>query len=135
MNQVNPLHIAILLLTVLIFLSVQLGQKKEALIESNKAYQETLALADKLTSLKQIYTDKKRVKKSLFRVLKQPSLKSAKIEQKVTKSGIIFNSKALSKIQLNSLMGKIMNGAYNVTSLKIKKTSSDKVSFMMEIQW
>lgn len=135
MNQVNPLHIAILLLTVLIFLSVQLGQKKEALIESNKAYEETLALADQLTSLKQIYTDKKRVKKSLFRVLKQPSLKSAKIEQKVTKSGIVFNSKALTKIQLNSLMGKIMNGAYNVTSLKIKKTSSDKVSFMMEIQW
>lgn len=135
MNQINPLHIAVLLLTLLVFLSMQLGQKKEELLEANKAYQETLALASKVGSLNQIYKDKKRVKKSLFRVLKQPSLKFIKIQQKVMKSGVILTGASMNKKELNSLMGKIMNGSYNISALKIKKIAKDKVSFMMEIKW
>lgn len=135
MKSVNPLHIVLLLLVLLIFLLVKLSGEKEALEENKQLYQETLALATSLKALNDTYSDKKDVKRSISIILKQHSLKSAKIQQTVGKSSIVLSSKSVDKIALNSLMSKIFNGSYNVHSLKIKRLNETHASFSMEIQW
>ena len=51
------------------------------------------------------------------------------------KSSMLISSTSMEKNALNTLMGKILNGAYNISSLKIKKLSENSVSFEMEIKW
>ena len=48
---------------------------------------------------------------------------------------MIISSQSMDKVALNSLMSKILNGSYNVRSMKIKRLSDTNVNFSMEIQW
>ena len=135
MKSVNPLHIIVLLFVVLVFLLLQLSQAKEGLVESKAVYKETLTLATQLKLLDKAYGDKKSVRKSIGIVLKQHSLKSTNIVQSIGKSSMIISSQSMDKVALNSLMSKILNGSYNVRSMKIKRLSDTNVNFSMEIQW
>ena len=135
MNRVNPIHIAILLIVILGFFMMKLSSAKEELIEIKDLYQETLQLSTELKGLSEVYSDKNSVKKSLSKVLKHPSLSSLEIKQKVTKSSMVLSSESMSKTALNLLMGKLLNGSYNIYSLKIKRLSDKKASFKMEIKW
>ncbi len=135
MNRINPLHIGILLIVILLFSFVSLGNSKAQLKEAENEYKLTEQIATKVTGLKAVYGDKKGIKKSLKRVLNLSSLRASKIEQKMKKSGVTLSSQSMDKKALNSLMGKLLNGSYNITMLKIKKLSPEKVSFDMEIKW
>ena len=135
MNRINPIHIAILLIVVLSFFVMNLSGAKEELSQTKEQYQETLQLSTQLKGLSQVYSNKKGTKKSLEKILKHPSLKSAGINKKVTKSSMSISSQSLSKKDLNLLMGKLLNGSYNIYSFKIKKLSDSKASFKMEIKW
>jgi len=135
MNRINPLHIGILLIVILLFSFVSLGNSKAQLKEAENEYKLTEQIATKVTGLKAVYGNKKEIKKSLKRVLNLSSLRASKIEQKMKKSGVTLSSQSMDKKALNSLMGKLLNGSYNITMLKIKKLSPEKVSFDMEIKW
>jgi len=135
MNQVNPLHIGALFLAILAFLFFNLGGVKSELKEAKSSYKESEELAVTLNSLKSTYANKKRTKKALDRVLSQSSLKSANLIVKRAKTSIRISSKSMSTKALNSIMGKILNGSYNVSSLKIKRLSETKASLNMEIKW
>jgi len=135
MNRINPLHIGALLVVVLLFSIFKLSGAKSDLSEVKAEFRETQELATKLSGLKSTYADKKSVKKSLERVLKISSLRSANIVKKSTKGAIVLSSSSMDKNALNSLMGKLLNGAYQINSFKIKKLSDSKVSFEMEIKW
>ena len=135
MNRINPLHIGALLFVVLLFSIFKLSGAKSDLSEIKIDYKETQILATKLSGLKATYGNKKSVKKSLSRVLNLSSLRSANIAQKSHKSSVILSSASMDKNALNSLMGKLLNGAYQINSFKIKKLSDSKVSFEMEIKW
>jgi len=135
MNRINPLHVGALLVVILIFVMLKLSGAKEELKEAKNSYEETFTIATELNGLSEIYADKKDVKKSLTRILKQSSLKSANIDEKFTKSSVVISSERMNKTALNSLMGKILNGSYNVTVLKIKRLSDKHVSLKMEIKW
>ena len=135
MNRINPLHVGGLLIVILIFTLVQLSTVKEELVELKLDYKETETLASKLSGLKSVYSDKNAVKKSLERVLQLSSIRSAKIEKKSKKSSVVLSSASMNRNALNALMGKLLNGAYQINSFKIKKLSESKVSFVMEIKW
>ncbi|QOP41719.1 hypothetical protein [Sulfurimonas marina] len=135
MNQVNPLHIGALLLTVLLFLFFKLSTFKEELLEAKLQYQESKKVAVKLNALEDVYGDQKKIKSSIERILRQPSLKSANIIKKVTKDSIKISAKTMNADALNSLMGKVLNGSYNISLLEIKKLGDDTVSLEMEIKW
>lgn len=135
MNRVNPLHIGLLLAVILLFLMLQLSGSKSELEEVSSEYANTKQLVGELSSLKNVYGSKDKVKKSLKRILKLSSLRSASIKEKSTKNGLEISSLSMSKQALDSLMGKLLNGAYNIEKLKIKKLSDEKVSFNMEIKW
>jgi len=135
MNRINPIHIAILLIVVLGFFVVNLGSAKEELSQTKALYQETLQLSTQLKGLSDVYSDKNGVKKSLNKILKHKSLSSCDIKKKTTNSGMIISSANMNKTALNFLVGKLLNGSYNIYSFKIKRLSDDKASFKMEIKW
>ena len=135
MNRINPLYIALLLVGILLFLVVQLNGVKSDLNEVKEEYKTTKNMVSELRSLKNTYGNKEKVKKSLKRILNLSSLRSADIKQSSRKSGISFSSSSMDKKALDALMGKILNGAYNIEKFKVKKISDEKVSFEMEIKW
>lgn len=135
MNRINPLHVAILIVIVLLFFMFKLSGAKDDLAQTKELYKETLELSTELNSLNKAYQDKNRVRKSVNRLLKQSSVASANLIQNVGKSSIVLSSKSINKNALNSLMGKILNGSYNVYSFKIKNIDNKNASFKMEIKW
>ena len=134
MNQINPLHIGALLAVIILFLFFQLSGVKSELKEAKSDYKSSEKLAVDLSSLKSVYADKKKSTKSLERILNQSSIKMAKLTIKRQKKSMKISSKSVSAKLINSLMGKILNGSYNVTKLKIKKLSETKASLDLEIQ-
>jgi hypothetical protein len=135
MNRINPFYLLAFLVIILLFSFFKLSEKKNEFIDVNNEYKESTALALQLSGLHDSYSNKKRIKKSIARILKQSSLSSVNIEQKITSSGIKLTSSRMNKIALNSLMGKILNASYNVKSLKILRIDKQNVSFKMEIIW
>ena len=135
MNRINPLYIGLFLIVVLMSVSYKLSSIKSELSEAKEAYKETSQLAIQLNGLKSVYTDKKGFQKSIQRVLSNAALQSAELQQEIKKSGITIISLSMDINALNFLMGKILNGTYNVSSLKIKRLSDTKVSLDMEIKW
>ena len=135
MNKVNPFYLVAILLVMLIFAFMKLSSVKEELVEIKSEYKTVSSLTSELVGLKNIYGNSKKSKKALQRVLRISSLKSANIVQKNKKNSITLSSKSMSKKALNLLMGKVLNGTYNVTSFKVRKLSETNVSFNMEIKW
>ncbi len=135
MNQVNPLHIAGLLLVVIIFLFFKLSGVKEELVEIRNDFALSEALAVDLTSLKSVYSDKKKIKISIDKILANRSIKAANLSIKRERKFIKISSKSIDTLILNRLMGKILNASFNITALKIKKLSETKASLEMEIKW
>ena len=135
MNRVNPLHIALLGVVVLVFVMFKLHSAKAELLEVKNAYNETQKVSDELSSLKKVYADDSKAKKSLLKILNMPLLRSLEIDKELKKSGAKISIKSIDVKGLNLFMGKILNDSFNVKALKIKKLSEKKVSLDMEIKW
>ena len=135
MNQINPLQIGALLVAIIAFLFFKLHGVKAELVEATASYKMSEKLAVEVSSLKSVYANKKKTKNAINRILAQGSLSTAALEVKRNKKSIKISSKSIETKALNSLMGKILNGSYNVTTLKIKRLSETKASLDMEIQW
>jgi len=125
MNRINPLHISLFLVLLFFVAIFKLHLAKTGLNEAKKSYKESLNLAVALDGLKNTYT-----KKIII-----PSSLRGLIAQRKTKDGLVMTSKKLDIKSLNLLMGKVMNGAYNVTKLNITRLSDTQASLYMEIKW
>jgi hypothetical protein len=135
MNNINPLHIAIALVVVLFLSLFKLSSLKNDLDDIQKEYKKSEKLAVEVSSIKSVYANKTKTRKAIDRILSQASLKPAKLDIKRTKDSINISSKSINSFALNSLMGKILNGSYNITMLKIKKIDKETASLQMEIKW
>ena len=135
MKQINPLQIAALLLVMLLFAFFKLNGAKGELKEAQSRYKESEKLALELYGLKEVYANKKYTQRALERILRQPSLKKANVKTTKTKTGISIKVASLDYRGLNSFMGKILNGNYNIVKLKIKRETPQKASLAMEIKW
>jgi len=124
-SRINPLYISLFLI-LLFFISIfKLDSAKTELIETEKSYNKSKKLAVELNSLKSSYT-----KRIVF-----PSSIKGLITQRKTKDTLVVNSKELDIKSLNLLMGRVINGAYNITKLNITRLDNTKVSLYMEIKW
>jgi len=135
MNRINPIYLGGLLLVVLMLFIFKLSSAKDELSEVKESYKTTAKLSTELSGLKDVYSQKSKTQKALQRVLRLASLRSADLKQKTKKSGVVISSESMDINALNSFMGKMLNGAYNITSLKIKRLSDEKVSLNVEIKW
>lgn len=135
MNRINPLHTIVLLSVVLIFFIYKLNLAKDELSQVKEQYRETLLLTTKLSGLNDAYFNENQIKRSIEKILQQPSIKSAGISQKTTDSSIVLSSGSVSKTVINSLMGNFLNGSYNIVSFQINSINSNSASFELEIRW
>jgi len=135
MNRVNPIHIAILLIVLLLFVMLKLNTAREELTDAKESYSQTLVLAQKIKGLKSTYFNKTKVLKSINMLLRNATVRSAGISKKVTNSSILLTSKSMNIRSLNFLMGKILNGTYVVSELQIKRLSDKTASLRLEIKW
>ena len=135
MNRVNPVHIIILLVVLLAFVMLKLTTAREQLTNEKEAYAKTLVLADKIKGLKSTYFNKTKVQKEINKLLRRSILRSANIEKKVTHSSLLLSSENMNIRSLNFLLGKILNGTYVVSELKIKRLSDKTAAIRLEIKW
>jgi len=135
MNRINPLYIGLALVILISFISYKLNMVANEYDVAKSEYKETLALANELKSLKNVYSDKKRVRKSLQKILNHSSLRGVEINKSFTKSTLKIDAKTLDIKALNFLMGKLLNGTYQIKNIKIKKLSDLRVSLELEIKW
>jgi len=134
MNNLNPLHIGALLLIIIIFLFVKLDATKTELKEVQESFKESERVAVDVSSLKSVYADKKKIKKSLDKIFNKIK-RTTELKIKENKNSVFVSAKSIDTASLNTLMGKILNGTYNLTELKIRKQSETKASLEMEIKW
>ena len=135
MNKLNPLHIGALLIVLLIFSFFKLDEAKKQLHDAQTAYKESEHLALELSALKDTYGDKKRIQNGIKKILRLRSLQAANVEATWKKKSVIITAKSLDLKALNTLMGKFLNGNFNIVKLKIKKIDDLKAGVEMEIQW
>lgn len=135
MSRINPLYVVAGLVIVLLLALMQLQGTKEHLSELKGEYSEVKVLSSELVGLKHAYGDAKKSKKSLQRILRASMMKKEKVLSTFTKQGVKITASSIDKKTLNYLMGKILNGAYNITNLKIERLSDTKASINMEIKW
>jgi hypothetical protein len=125
MNRINPIYVIIFLVGLLVVLFFKLNGIKNEFSEVKQSYKESLDLATQLSQLKKVYRQKLRLPYSI----------SSKVTQKKIKNGVAISSKNMDIKTLNLLMGKILNGAYKITDLNIKRVSDTEADFYMEIKW
>ncbi|MBA1437554.1 MAG: hypothetical protein FAF05_00975 [Epsilonproteobacteria bacterium] len=133
MKQVDPLHIAALLITFALFLGYNVSLKKQQLQEAKQEYKKLEMMAIDLAALKKIYANKNKTQSAINRILRQPSLKTASITKKITKNAMVLQSKKIGVVQLNSLFGKLFNSSYNIKQFTIKRIDDDTASLTLEI--
>jgi len=135
MNRINPLYIGALLVLILGFMILKLSDIKEDYSDAKSEYKETFKIANELSGLKSVYANRAKTKKSLQKVLRNATLRASKVQTKSKKSGMSISAKSMDMKALNYLMGKVLNGTYQIDRLKIKQLSEHRVSLDMEIKW
>lgn len=135
MNRINPVYIVALLTILLSLVVYKLDAAKSELEENKVSFKVTQDLAVKLVSLKDVYADQTKIKQSLQRVLNDPSLSSADLDTKFKTASVSINAQGIDLRRLNLLLGKLLNTAYVVESMKLKSVSDTKADLQMEIRW
>ena len=135
MNRVNPIHIIILLIVLLLFVMFKLNGARTELVEEKESYAKTVVLAEKIKGLKASYFNKAKVQKEINKLLRRSTLRSANIVKKVTHSSILLTSDNMNISSLNFLLGKVLNGTYVVSELKIKRLDEKSAAMRLEIKW
>jgi len=135
MNRINPIYIVVLLTILLSLMIYKLGASKSELEENKESFKTTQAIALKLVSLKDVYADNVKIKQSLQRILNDASLRSAGLKTKFKATALSISAQSVDLKTLNLLLNKILNGAYIVESMRIKRVSRTKADLQMEIRW
>ena len=116
----------------LVFFSIKLMHAKDELSSAQKNYEKTLALVSELTSLKNIYENKKANKASLERILLGTS---ADLDEQIKKNSILLQAQAIDYTNINRLVSKLLNSSFEIKTMEIKKQSGEKAKLAMEIKW
>ena len=136
MNRINPIYIIVFLILTFFILIYNLRSVNMELAEAKISYKETSQIASQIGGLSKVYSsNKQELNKSLDRVLKQASLKTANIKKKIGATSITLSSESMNKTAINSLMGKLLNGTYNIHTLNIKRLSDEQASLELEVKW
>ena len=125
MNRINPLYIILLLILLFFVALFKLHSAKMQLLESEKSYKKSMQLTVELSGLKDAYSR---------RFILSPSVKNLVLQRKI-KNGLIISSKNIDINSLNILMGKVINGTYNITKLNITRLNDTQASIYMELKW
>lgn len=135
MSRVNPLYLIAIVIIFILF-TLKSGMDIDAKIRSTTlSYYELKDVAIELSTKQKIYREKKRVMKTLRRIINNSALRESKLIEFKKSDRVILSSKSMSLKGLNVIMKKLLNESYNIDSLKIDKISPRRVAFRVEIKW
>jgi len=126
MNRINPIAIVILLVMLLFVLIYMLELKKDVLSEQTQAYKTAKTVALELSALENVYSHRKNVKSSLQRILAHESLQSTTLDTRFKKRSLTLAAQSIDAEALNILMGKLLNAAFIIESLKVSSVNETK---------
>lgn len=135
MNKINPLYILGLLVIFFLFSVFQLSKAQEEYKEQVSSYEETHALALRLDGIKRVYTQEKVLQSKLDQLIKQLQAKEVELSKKESKKSTVISAMSIDLASLNTLMGKILNGSYEIKEISLQHGSDEKARLRLEIQW
>ncbi|MCD6259471.1 MAG: hypothetical protein J7J31_07700 [Helicobacteraceae bacterium] len=135
MNKINPLYILGLLVIFFLFSVFQLSKAKEEYKEQANSYQETRELALRLNGIKSVYTQEKVLQSKLDQLIKQLQAKGVELNKVESKKNTVISAMSIDLANLNTLMGKILNGSYEIKEINLQRISDEKARIRLEIQW
>jgi biopolymer transport protein ExbB/TolQ len=135
MSKINPLYILGLLVIFFLFSVLQLSKAKEEYKEQANSYQETRELALRLDGIKSVYTQEKVLQSKLDQLIKQLQTKGVELSKTESKKSTVISAMSIDLANLNTLMGKILNGSYQIKEINLQHISDEKARLRLEIQW
>lgn len=133
MRQINPLYLALLLVAALLLVIFKLDAAQEGQLQAKEELRKTTAMAEEIVALKRSWGDTNKMKSSLDRLLRASQLRSAKIKRTKKQGLITLESKAIKANAANYLLNKLLNGAYTIKTMKIKRLDRETASLYVEI--
>jgi type II secretory pathway component PulJ len=133
MKQINPFYLALFLFAMLGFVIFKLDGAQEVHRQTRDHLRQTTAMAEEIVALKRSWGDTKKAKSSLDRLLRASQLQSVAIKQTKKRGLVILESKAIKANAANYLLNKLLNGAYTLKAMKIKRLDDETASLYLEI--
>jgi len=127
MNRINPFYIVAMTIALILFLIFKIGTLREQLDESTKNYTAKKEMAAKLVKLKNLSASKA----VLIRYVK--NIQGVHLTQ--TSMSVILKAKSLDRKTIDKIMAKVLNNAYWIKKISIKKIDNQTASLDMEIVW
>jgi hypothetical protein len=132
-KQINPLYLALFLFALLGFVVFKLDGAQEAQRLARDDLSKTETTAEEIVALKRSWDDAKKTKSSLARLLRASQLQSAAIKQTKKQGLMVLESKAIKADAANYLLNKLLNGAYTLKTMRIKRLDSETASLYLEV--
>ena len=135
MSRIHPLYLLLLPVVLILFFGYKTAQIQEEIAEQKAAFLQSQKIAHALVTYKKRYRDKEQLKKSIAQILKLTALKKSKITQKWSDHSLLLQASKISAPDAAILLNKILNGAYIIKMIDLKKLNTDKLALRLEITW
>ncbi len=134
MKNINPLYIVLLLIMILIVVLFNLIQVKNTLHEAQNSFDKTKTMVHNIVDLQQSWDNGKRTKDTIRRILRSSSLRKAQITQKNKRGLIEIYAGSIDSSSASYLISRLLNEAFTINSMKIRRLSKERASIYVEIK-
>lgn len=135
MNRVNPLHVTVLLLIIIVFLFTKILNIQSDIAKERQAFVKNQHIAKKLYAYKKLYVNNQQSRESLKKFFSQKSLKQTKLKLLYHDNTLGIITKSISLDSLNALISKILNTGYRIKLIEIEQIDETHAKVHMEIIW
>lgn len=134
MRQINPLYIILLLVVILFVVLFKLMQTKTELHEAHNSFYKDKEMVHAIVDLRQSWENEKGTKNTLTRILKSSQLRSAGIIQRIKRDQIELHAGSMDAKSASYLINRLLNEAFVIKSLKIRRLNKERASLDAEIR-
>ncbi len=133
MNQINPLYLMALLMTILIFAGYQLEQAKEKQQQLHEKLSVIHQMGERTAVLKAHWENRSETQKRLQQLLNTTELYQSGIEVDFKAAAVSLSAKSANTSAVEYLINKVLNGTYTVTKLELKRLDGAHASLKLEL--
>lgn len=133
MNRVNPLHILLVLIALLLLLMYQSVKLDNTITIQEKRVAELKDIAKEINTLKNYWGNKKIQKRRVLALINSPLIKKFLKSSANKKDGIKINLHHIDGANADRILNKIGNSFVKIDNLSIKKESKTAISMEVEL--
>lgn len=135
MNRVNPLHILLVLIALLLLLMYQSVKLDNTITIQEKRVAELKDIAKEINTLKNYWGNKKIQKRRVLALINSPLIKKFLKNSVNKKDGIKINLHHIDGANTDRILNKIGNSFVKIDNLSIKKESKTAISMEVELRY